>query len=130
MNTVRLITCDSTIEAHLIKGRLLNEGINCILTNENFTNLMPFYNNMLGAGVQILVDKNDLESAREIIKDQLKPNNVEISCPFCGSKNVELGLGKKSGLKLFNIILHLLSAIPMGNLKPIYYCRDCKNEIK
>jgi len=45
------MTIDSLAEAHMIKGRLLNEGIDCFLTNENITNLMPHYNNMLGSGV-------------------------------------------------------------------------------
>jgi len=92
MQTTRLITCDSLAEAHLIKGKLNNEGIECFLTNENITNLMPHYNNMLGSGVQIIVNEVDLIAARKIIKDKLAPDNDIIVCPYCGSTDIGLGI--------------------------------------
>ena len=130
MRTVTLLTCDNLTEAHLIKGKLLNEGINCFLTNENFTNLMPLYNNMMGSGIQIMLNEEDFFKAREIIKDKLEPNNQELVCPNCGSENIALGLGKRKGFKIFNIIIAILSFFPLGNLKPKYYCKDCKIEIR
>jgi len=123
------MTSDNLAEAYIIKGRLLNEGIDCFLTNENFTNLMPLYNNMLGSGVQIIVNEKDNIKAREILKDKIEPNNLELICSNCGSENIGLGLGRRKGFKIFNIIIALLSSFPMGNLKPRYYCRDCKTEI-
>lgn len=130
MNTVTLITCDNLTEAHLIKGKLSNEGIDSFLTNENFTNLMPLYNNMLGSGVQIMVFANDYQRARELVKENIEPQNIDIVCPHCGSDNIGLGLGKNKVMKIFNIIMAILSAIPLGNLKPKYYCKNCKEEIK
>jgi hypothetical protein len=130
MKTVRLMTSDNLTEAHLIKGRLLNEGIDCFLTNENFTNLMPLYNNMLGSGIQIIINENDIDRARAILKDKIEPNNKVLVCPNCGSENIGLGLGKRKAFKIFNIIIALLSFFPIGNLKPVYYCKDCKTEIK
>ena len=129
MRTIALLTCDNLTEAHLIKGRLLNEEIDCFLTNENFTNLMPLYNNMMGSGIQIMIDEKDLNKAREIIKDKLEPNNQELVCPSCGSENIVLGFGERKGFKIFNIIIAILSFFPLGNLKPKYYCKDCKTEI-
>ncbi len=130
MKTVRLITIEKVAEAHIIKGRLLNEGIDCFLTNENFTNLMPLYNNMLGSGIQIIVNEKDNDIAREILKDKIEPNNLELVCPNCGSENIGLGLGKRKAFKVFNIIIALLSFFPIGNLKPKYYCKNCNTEIK
>ncbi len=130
MKTVRLMTIDNLAEAYTIKGRLLNEGIDCFLTNENFTNLMPLYNNMLGSGIQIIVNEKDNEKAREILKDKIEPNNLELVCPNCGSENIGLGLGKGKVFKVFNIIIALLSFFPIGNLKPKYYCKSCNTEIK
>ena len=68
MNTVRLINCDNVTDAYLLKGRLNNEEIECFLTNENLTNLLPIYNNMLGGGIQIYVSEDDYVRARELIK--------------------------------------------------------------
>jgi len=130
MKTARLITCESLTEAYLIKGRLANEGIECFLTNQNFTNLMPLYNNMLGSGIQIIVNEIDFNKAREIIKDKIEPNNEELYCPNCGSNDIGLGLGKRKGLKIFNIMIALLSVFPMGNLKPKFYCKKCREEVK
>lgn len=118
------------MEAHLIKDRLINEGIDCFLTNENTTNLMPMFNNMLGAGIQIFINETDFQEARELIKDKLEPDNDEIICPHCGSTEIGLGLGKHKGMKIINILIVFLSAIPLGNLKPKYYCKKCNEEIK
>lgn len=51
MNTIRLTTCNDSFEANLIKDKLENEGIECFLTNENFTSLFPIYNGILGSGI-------------------------------------------------------------------------------
>ena len=130
MRTVKLITIDNSIEAHIIKGRLLNEGIDCFLTNENFTNLMPLYNNMLGSGIQIYIGENDFDRARALLADKIEPNIFKLVCQNCGSENIGLGLGKRKAFKIFNIVMALFFFFPMGNLKPKYFCKDCKTEIE
>jgi len=130
MKTITLITCDTPVKANLIQGRLLNEGIECFLTNQHFTNLMPHLNNMMGSGVQVIVDENDLERARKIIADELTPDNQNIKCPYCGSEHVTLGLGNHKKGKFIQILLSIFFFIPLGNLKPKYYCQDCKQEIR
>lgn len=130
MKTVRLITCDSTTEAYLIKVRLESEGINCFLTNENFTNLLPNYNGMLGAGIQVIVDQRDLELSRKLIQNELQPQREELVCPNCGSSEIELGLGKRHKLKILNILLSILFFIPIGNQKTKYNCKQCQFEIR
>jgi Zn finger protein HypA/HybF involved in hydrogenase expression len=130
MSQVKLITCGDTWEAHIIKDKLQNEGIRCFLTNQNFTNLMPHFNGVMGAGIQVFVREVDLENARQLIRDKLEPENEEIICPHCRSKDIKLGLGKLKGLKIFNVIIALLCVLPFGNLKPKYFCNQCKEEIK
>lgn len=125
MNYVRLITCENTIEANLVKGRLENEGINCFLTNENFANLMPHYNRILGAGVQIMINETDLEKAVELLELN---KNKELYCPNCNSKNVKVSLGKNKFKKIFAIILSLFSGVPFNNINSINRCADCKTE--
>ena len=130
MNIVRLINCDTAIEAHLIKGKLNNEGIDCFITNENSSTLMPYFNNMLGFGIQVMIYEADMAKARELVKDKLNPDNKAIVCPYCGSDKISLGLGRHKAMKIFNIFAALLVSIPMGNLKPKYYCKQCKEEIR
>lgn len=125
---IRLITLNSAAEAHLICGRLENYGIVSMITNENFSNLLPMYNGMMGSGVQILVKEEDFEKAYEILQKDLKPPMEKPICPFCHSKNVKLGIGKQKSAKIFNILLSLFLVIPFGNQKPKYFCSDCKEE--
>lgn len=128
MKTIRLITCDNLSEAYFIKDRLINEGIDCFITNENFTNLMPIYNGMMGAGIQVMVKEIDLDNARKIINDKLNPSNTNLTCPNCDSNQIKIGIGKKKSLMLTNIFLAILTAIPFGNIKPKYFCKSCKQE--
>ena len=130
MKTIKLYTCNSEPEAHLIKARLANEGIDCILANGNFTTLMPMYNDMLGGGVQVLVCQSEFEAAKEIIKDKIDPASEEIICPHCGSNEIGIGLGDMRYAKILFILIAILSAMPIGNIKSRYYCRKCKEEIK
>lgn len=128
MKTIRLITCDNLSEAYLIKDRLINEGIDCFVTNENFTNLMPIYNGMMGAGIQIMVKEIDLDNARKIINDKLNPSKTNLTCPNCNSDQIKIGIGKNKNLILTNIFLTILTAIPFGNIKPKYFCKSCQQE--
>ena len=127
--TIRLITCDTLQEAYFIKNRLNNEGIDCFLTNENFTGLMPNYYNILGSGIQILVLESDYDRSKELVKDKTEPESIEKICPFCGSDKISLQLGKHKILKIFYILLVMLAAIPIGKLKLQYCCKNCGKEI-
>jgi len=128
--TISLITCDNITEAYFIKDRLNNEGVDCFLANQNFTNLMPVYNNILGSGIQIFVMDSDYGEARKLLADKLVPEKIELICPYCGSDEISLGLGKHKILKFFNILIAILIVIPLGNIKPGYYCKKCKREIR
>jgi len=127
MKTLRLLTCDSSQEAALIKGNLENHGIKCFITNDNFTTLVPYFNGMLGAGIQVLVFEEDYEHALEIIKPG---DSSAITCPHCGSTNIKYGLGRYKNIKLFAVVISLLATIPFGNIKLTYNCRSCRKDFK
>jgi hypothetical protein len=125
MKYARLLTCKNPIEANIIKGRLENEGINCFLTNENFSNLMPHFNGMLGAGVQVMIKETDFDEAIELL--ELNVQN-ELVCPNCDSRNIKITLGKNKVKKIIAIALSLFSAVPFNNINSINRCADCKTE--
>jgi hypothetical protein len=128
MTTTILTTCNNVIEANLIKGMLENNGIKCFLTNENFSSLMPHYNGMMGAGVQIIIDEKDMPQAKELLLSEPKESDLE--CPSCGSSNVSFGLGSNWIKKFLAILFSLFIWMPFGNIKRIYYCQECKTEFK
>lgn len=68
MHTIKLITCDNSFQANVIKGRLENEGIPCFLKNENFNFLYGGINSN-SIGVDIMINEEDLEKAEAIIND-------------------------------------------------------------
>ena len=72
MKFIKLATADNSYEANFIKDDLADEGIECMLTNENFTALMPLSNSMFGSGIQILVDRVDYDRAKEILDRRRK----------------------------------------------------------
>jgi hypothetical protein len=126
MAIIKLTTCDNVIEAHSIKNILENENIECFLTNEIITTLIPAYNGLLGAGIQIMIDEVDIEIALELISEPVKEKPV--SCPNCKSLNISYGFAKRSGLKILGVVILLLITLPFGFIKKKYYCKDCKSE--
>jgi len=129
METTRLLTCDNNREAYILKGHLENEGIKCFLTNENFSSLMPHFFGILGAGVQIVVNKTDYEKAVKLLKlDQ--PDQHELVCPNCKSTNIRFGLGRRKSGKIMTILLSLFVWVPFNNINNRYYCQDCNASFK
>jgi len=128
--TIRIITCGNITDAYFIKNRLNNEGIDCFLTNQNFTSLLPNYYNLFRSGVQVVVMECDYERSMELVKDKLEPENVEKVCPFCGSTEISMGFVKHRILKIFNVLIAFLIGIPIGNIRLRYYCKTYKEEIK
>lgn len=128
MSIISLTTCSNIIEANMTKNILENEGIECFLTNENFTTLMPHYNNMLGSGIQIMIDEKDFEKAQLLLDSgsALK----EVKCPNCNSDNVSFGLGMNRLKKITVVLCSLLFFIPFNNIRNTYYCNNCKSDFK
>lgn len=126
MAIVRLTTCYDNFESHRVLDALEAEGISCFATNENFTNLMPIYNGMLGSGIQIMIDEKDLEKSNELL-ELMKSGNTLV-CPYCNSENVTFGLGVERNTKIAQIAVSLLMLFPVGRNSYTYYCKDCKKD--
>lgn len=86
MKFTLLTTLDNSIDANLLRAKLEQVEIPCFLNNENITNTLPHYFNMLGSGVQVMVPSDQLSRAQEIA--QL--NQKAITCPNCGSEDIQL----------------------------------------
>ncbi len=119
------MSCESSFEANIIKGRLKSEGIESFITNENFSGLMPNYNQILNSSIQIMINEIDYDKAREILELNKKQEHI---CPNCQSTNIKFSFGKNKIKKLILITLSLLLVIPFNNLKSIYKCQDCRTE--
>lgn len=119
----RLTIIDNTIEAHMFKNYLENEGIECFLTNETFNTLMPGFYNMMGSGVQVFVQEEDYDKAKKLMEQYYKKETLE--CPYCHSKNVVPSIGKNKFGKILSILLSIIALVPFNNIKNTYRCKDC-----
>ena len=98
MKTVKLITCNDAMEAHILQGALENEGIESVLHNENFSFLYRSYVSSI-AGVDILVVDEDYDKAVRVLKqNQSWPEELTL-CPCCGSSDIKLVLRKGKKLR-------------------------------
>ncbi len=75
-----LVTFDTypdAVSAHIAKGVLNTNGIECLLTNERMSSIMPLPNMLPIAGVQLLVKRKDLDAAHAIIESNDDPKLSE-----------------------------------------------------
>lgn len=125
MKTVKLITCNDAIQAHILQGALENEGIDSVLHNENFSNLYRgFVSNI--AGVDIFVVEEDYEKAIQVLKDnQSWPEELKF-CPHCGSSDIKFVLKKTNKMRTAcATVFSMLAASPPGNVHWEYVCHQC-----
>lgn len=122
MKTVKLITCNDAMKAHILQGALENEGIESILHNENFSTLYKSCVSSI-AGVDILVADDDYEKAVQVLRDnQSWPEELTL-CPYCGSSDIKFRLKKDRGCVLsvrqyFPCWRQPLREIIIGNILP------------
>jgi len=89
---------------------------------------MPFYNGLMGAGVQVMIEDIDLKKSQELLVSSSKEDSIV--CPNCNSSDIQFGLGKNKIKKIILVLISLLSWIPFGNIKKTYYCGNCRTEVK
>lgn len=125
MRTVRLITCEDSFQAQLIKGALENEGIPSVLHNVNTSNVMRGLIPAI-AGVDIFVYERDYDQALQLLEEnQMIPEQLKF-CPCCHSGNIRFELKKRHRLRaLLSAFATLIAGIPPGTEHWEYVCNDC-----
>ena len=88
MDFVILKSFTNYIDAHIILGRMQEEGVDCWLNNENTTTIMPIWT-MATGGIQLMVQREQFERAADILKVIEQERKENISCPKCNSRDVE-----------------------------------------
>ena len=115
MKTVKLITCNDAMKAHILQGALENEGIESILHNENFSTLYKSCVSSI-AGVDILVADDDYEKAVQVLRDnQSWPEELTL-CPYCGSSDIKFRLKKGQRLRAVGAAILSIREIIIGNI--------------
>jgi hypothetical protein len=75
MDFVLLRSFDNYIDAHIVKGRLEDQGIHCWLKDENLGALIvdPILTNAINGGIKLMVPKDELTTAIEILNQPTQP---------------------------------------------------------
>lgn len=126
MDYLLLRTYDNYIAASLTLARLDEEGITCYLKDEHTVTIDPFLSNAIG-GIKLMVLPDDFEEAQTLLAGYDKDYRESLTCPQCGSHNVEYI--HKSGFK--NLVTALVSWLftryAMA-VEQVYHCYNCEFE--
>ena len=127
---ITLKTFDTSIEAHILKSRLENEGIPSYIFDENIVTLNPLYNNLVG-GVKLKISEFDLARAQKILneidaKEVSDDEGKTIHCSRCGSTKLQAGYKSIKNIRgLLAFIVSLLFVVYPLYYKSVKKCKDC-----
>ena len=124
MELITIKTFDNSIDAHLLRIELENEGIECYIYDEHTVTVFPLYSNAVG-GIKVKILKKDLELAKSILLSAI----ATVICPNCASQNIILNYKSMKGFKGFlSAFTSLCTTTHPLHYKMVNKCRDCNEE--
>ncbi len=81
-NLTEVANCATTFEAELIRNILDEHGIWAVVDGADLETLLSYIGSALG-GVKVLVEKEDLHEARQLVLSQREPNNDSSPGWYC-----------------------------------------------
>lgn len=127
MNFVLLQSYDNYISAHIAMGRLEEDGVNCWLKDENTVTIDPILSNAIG-GIKLMVEASQAERAATILKDIELQHKASITCPQCGSHNIELVSTPRKPANWISAIFGFLFANYALSVEKVNHCFNCGKE--
>lgn len=125
MSVVTIATFDNAVQANLAKTKLDSAEIFCFLTNENLVGLHTLLSNATG-GIQLKVRATDVEAAIDVLA--LRAEDVEQTCPKCGSREIEYSVSNKDPRNWFSFIIAFLLMVFPVYIKKKFICKNCRQE--
>jgi DNA-directed RNA polymerase subunit RPC12/RpoP len=117
------------IDAHIMMGRLSEEGINCWLKDENMVTINPYLTNAVG-GIKLMVPETQGERAFELLRQFREERKAILKCKRCGSSNVEFVSTPRKASNWFSAIFGFLSIDYAMGIDKVYHCFDCGYEFE
>lgn len=115
------------VEAHIARGVLEEEGINCWLKDENTLTIDPILTNAVG-GIKLMVFHTQAERAIDILLQLRNEARASVTCPQCGSHNIEkISTPRKARNWLTALFTFSLSDNAIAPDK-VNHCFDCGHE--
>jgi DNA-directed RNA polymerase subunit RPC12/RpoP len=126
MEFLLLRSFDNYINAGILLARLDEEGITGYLKDAYTVTIDPILSNAVG-GIKLMVHPDDFEEAAALLAGYDKDYRESLSCPQCGSKNIEYI--SRPGVKnwLTAIVSWLFSSYAVAP-EQVYHCFNCNYE--
>lgn len=127
MEFVLLNTYANYVDAHIARGVLEEEGINCWLKDENTVTIDPILTNAIG-GIKLMVSGEQAQKAWSLLEAIRKECKKNSPCPKCGSMNVELVSTPRKAINWLSAITTFFLGDYAMAIDKVYHCFDCGNE--
>lgn len=127
MDFVLLNTYPNYIDAHIAMGVLEERGINCWLKDENTVTIDPILTNAVG-GIKLMVEKQSAQQAFEILQGLRQEHKASLSCPKCGSHNIEFVSTPRKASNWLSALIGLFITNYAMPVDKVYHCFDCRHE--
>ncbi len=88
MSFVSVQSFSNYIDAHIVLGRLKDEGVDCWLRNEATTTIIPIWTTALG-GIELMVNQKQQQRASYVLQKIAEEKKSNRLCPSCHSHKVE-----------------------------------------
>lgn len=128
MEFTLVTTFSNYMEAHIVYGRLEDAGINCWLKDENTVSLNPLWNITVG-GIKLMVAEDQVEEAKDLLKQYDEERRSRFVCTQCGSGNIELISSNRNASNWIQAIAGFLFGYNPP-VEKIWHCFNCKAEFK
>lgn len=127
--------------AQIERGKLMDNGIQCFIADENVAVINPFYNNAIG-GIKLKVFQRDVEQCEVILAqhdempledmplDETNDAGEAVHCPYCNSDNVRYGDATEKKYAWWAIIIAFLSAALPFYSRKAWHCFNCGKDFK
>lgn len=133
MSLIVVRSFEVAIEAHLLKGKIESEGIDCFIFDEHMVTTNPLWSYSIG-GIKLKVNEADYEEAMLIVNDffnspVINENNEVLKCPNCESTELYVGFKsfKSFGGVVSAIFTFLMTLYPV-HYNSVYKCKKCNHE--
>jgi DNA-directed RNA polymerase subunit RPC12/RpoP len=102
------------------------EGIKCWLKDENTVTVTPIFTNAVG-GVKLMVAKEQLVMANELLHQFREEKKSKLACPYCGSHDIEL-IPSRKPLNLLGAIATWIIGRYAISTDSVWHCFHCNKE--
>lgn len=127
MEFVLLNTYQNYVDAHIALGVLEEHGIRCWLKDENTVTIDPILTNAVG-GIKLMVEKERAQDAVQILRNIKQEQKASLSCPKCGSHNIEFVSTPRKASNWLSVIVGFFITSYAMPVDKVHHCFDCGHE--